>query len=259
MPIITLISDWGLKDYYTAGVKGHILSMYPEVAIVDITHEVNAFDIKIAAYILKNAYPNFPKGTVHIIGVETTESPEQKHIAFELDGHFFVGTDNGIPALLLDKNTPEKIIELEVMQDTYSFTFSERDLFAKVAVHLAKGLPIEELGSPLNSFFECLPIMPHEENNRITGTVEYIDHYGNITTNISEELFKRYIKGKTFKIKLPLNSQITKISDSYDDVPTAEPVAIINASGYIEIALNKDNFSKLFNYDTGHTIIVEFE
>lgn len=90
MPIITLTTDLGLSDYYVGALKGTILSQMPEVTIVDITHNVPAFDIRHGAYVLKQAYPNFPKGTVHIIGINAEASANQNHIAISCDGHFFV-------------------------------------------------------------------------------------------------------------------------------------------------------------------------
>jgi len=260
MSIITLISDWGLNDYTVAAVKGHLFTMMPEANIVDISHTIEPFNRKMTAYILKNAYLNFPLGTVHIIAVNTTESKECKHIAFELNGHFFVGSDNGIPALMLENLEPTSIIELSVIQDSYKFTFSERDLFVKVAVHLAKGMPIADLGAnlPIDQLCPGSWVMPPEEGDKITGTILYSDNYGNLVTNISEELFKRQAKGKTFEIILQVGYKITKISNSYEDVPSGEPVAIFNSSGYLEIAINQNNLFNLLGYEIDDKLSVLF-
>jgi S-adenosyl-L-methionine hydrolase (adenosine-forming) len=259
MSIITLISDWGLNDYTVSAVKGHILTIMPEATIVDISHTIEPFNRKTAAYILNNAYRNFPEGTVHIIGVCTTESAECKHIAFKLNNHYFVSADNGIPALLIEQTPPDKIIELSVPQDSYRFTFSERDLFAKVAVHLAKGLPIDELGTPLNGFYPGSWIIPQEESNKIIGTIVFTDNYGNIVTNVSEELFKKYNKGKTFEIVLQVDYKITKISNSYEDVYKDEPVAIFNSSGYLEVGINQGNLFELLSYEIDSRITILFK
>lgn len=259
MSIITLISDWGLNDYTLAAVKGHIYTMMPEASIVDISHNIEPFNRKTAAYILKNSYLNFPEGTVHIIGINTTESAECKHIAFKLNNHYFVSADNGIPALLIDQLPPEKIIELEVAQDSYKFTFSERDLFAKVAVHLAKGLSIDDLGTPLNSFYPGSWIMPQEESNKIVGTIIFSDNYGNIITNISEELFRKHGKGKTFEIILHVDYKISNISNSYEDVPKNEPVAIFNSSGFLEVGINQGNLFDLLSYEIDNRITILFK
>ncbi len=259
MSIITLISDWGLNDYTVAAVKGHILTRMPEATIVDISHTIEPFNRKTAAYILKNAYRNFPEGTVHLIGVSTTESSDCKHIAFKLNNHYFVSADNGIPALLIEQTPPDKIIELSVPQDSYKFTFSERDLFAKVAVHLAKGLSIEELGTPLNGFYPGAWIVPQEESNKIIGTIVSSDNYGNIVTNISEELFRKYSKGKTFEIMLHVDYKISKISNSYEDVYKDDPVAIFNSSGFLEVGINQGNLFELLSYEIDNRLTILFK
>src|ERR1051326_4797986 len=122
MAIITLTTDLGLKDHYVSAVKGAILSQLPDVNIVDISHLVPTFDIVQAAYILKNAYPNFPPGTVHIIGVNAEASVKTPHIALSVSGHFFIGADNGIFSFLFDR-VPDKIVELNIKQDTDNLTF----------------------------------------------------------------------------------------------------------------------------------------
>ncbi len=259
MPIITLTSDWGLTDFTVAAVKGHILSRMPEATIVDITHNIIPFDINMTAYVIKHAFQNFPEGTVHVIGVNTTESKYNKHILFKHNNHYFVGTDNGIPSLILDRDKPQLLLELSVPHDSYLFTFSERDLFAKVAIHIAKGLPIEELGSPLNSLQEISWIMPQEGPDRLVATINYIDNYGNLVTNITEDFFKKHCKGKKFEINLQVGTKITTISQSYEDVLKNNCVALFNSDGYLEIAMNHENLCKLFNYEVNDSIVINIE
>ena len=147
MAIITLTSDWGSSDFYVPAVKGAIFSLLPDVNIVDITHNVKSFDVKSAAFIVKNCYKNFPKGTVHVLAVDTEESSDNPHVALKVNDHYFVGTDNTIFSLIVDKDSYEAVI-IDVMQDTGFFTFSTRDSFAKVAVMLSNGVPLSEIGKP---------------------------------------------------------------------------------------------------------------
>jgi S-adenosylmethionine hydrolase len=137
MPIITLTSDWGHSDHYIGAVKGSILSLLPDVKIIDISHQVAPFNIEQAAFILKNCYKNFPKGTIHIIGVNTEESDKNPHTVVFINDHYFIGTDNGIFSMIFDK-PPKKIIELNIMQDSDYFTFSTRDRFVKAAIWALK-------------------------------------------------------------------------------------------------------------------------
>jgi S-adenosyl-L-methionine hydrolase (adenosine-forming) len=259
MPIITLTSDWGLTDYTAAAVKGHILTRMPEATIVDITHKINPFDTNMAAFIIRHAYQNFPEGSIHIIGVNTTESKSHKHILFQLNNHYFIGADNGIPALIVAEGKPQQIIELSVPLDSYLFTFSERDLFAKVAIHLAQGQPVNELGTPINSLTEASWIMPQESPDRLVATIIYADNYGNIVTNITEDFFRKNCKGKKFEINLQVGVKLTTISNSYEDVPKNSFVALFNSDGHLEIAMNQGNLFQLFNYEINATIIINIE
>lgn len=259
MPIITLTSDWGNTDYTAAAVKGHILSLMPEVTLVDVSHNVEPFNRQMAAYLIKNVFANFPEGTVHLIGVNTTESKEYKHIVLKYKNHFFVGADNGIPALIVDKDSPQQIVELSVPLDSYKFTFSERDLFAKVAVHLVKGLPMSDLGTPLNSLYATSWFAPQASDTKINGTIVYKDNYGNVVTNISEELFRSFCKGKKFEINLQIGYKISTISTSYEDVEKSEPVALFNSDGFLEIGLNQGDLYGLLNYEIYDNITITIQ
>ncbi len=109
MPIITLTSDWGQRDYFLAAVKGKIMSLMPEVSIIDISHGISPFNLKQASFIIRNSYPHFPKGTVHMLSVLTEKTEKTPHLAVQYNGQFFIGADNGIFSLIFDKD-PEKII-----------------------------------------------------------------------------------------------------------------------------------------------------
>ena len=115
MGVITLISDWGSNDYYTAAVKGMIYKYYPEAQIVDITHEISPFDVDEAAYVIRNAYKSFPDNTVHIIGINTEESLNHPHSVVYYNKQYFIGSDNGVFSLIFD-NEPEEQIVLNILQ-----------------------------------------------------------------------------------------------------------------------------------------------
>lgn len=257
MPIITLISDWGEKDHYIGAVKGAILTRIPDATIIDISHQIPPFDIEQAAFVLKNAYPDFPVGTIHIIGVSTEESDKFGHTAIELNGHFFIGNDNGVFTLLTG-NRPEKIIELAITQDSDYFTFSTRDRFVKAAAHLAQGYPIEKLGTPKERLTEKLLLKPVIDSSLIKGHVIYIDRYENVFTNITEPQFREVQKSRGFSINFRTYA-ITKISKSYTDVAPGEIVALFGSTGYLEIAINQGNAAGLLGLDFKDMIRIEFE
>jgi len=142
MAIITLTSDWGLCDHYVSAVKGAIISRMPNANIIDITHSINKFSLSETAFIIKNAYRNFPDNSIHIIGVNSESSIETPHTVIYYNNHYFIGSDNGLFALLCEQ-VPEKIYEITVMQDTDYFTFPSRDVFAKVACMIAEGVSLD--------------------------------------------------------------------------------------------------------------------
>ncbi|NVO03167.1 MAG: SAM-dependent chlorinase/fluorinase [Bacteroidetes bacterium] len=259
MAIITLISDWGLKDHYLGAVKGTILSQIPETTIVDITHLIPSFDIQQASFILKNCYFNFPKGTVHIIGVNTEASIKSPHTAIEYDGHYFIGADNGVFALIFD-NEPEKIIELNLIQDSDYFTFSTRDVFVKAAVHLANGNKIEELGLERKALNDRMHIKAVVEKSMIRGSVIYVDAYENVITNIRESLFKEIGKSRRFNIYFRTPGyEINQLSLSYNDVVLGEKLALFGSTGFLEIAINQGKASSLLGLKMNDVVRIEFD
>jgi len=254
MGIITLTSDWGYTDFYQASVKGMIYKYLPKANIVDISHSIKAFDIVEAAFIVKNTYPSFPEGTVHIIGISTEESIKHSHTIVYYDKQYFIGTDNGIFSMIFDKK-PDKIVELDVLLDSSVNTFSSRDRFVKAATHLAEGKPIDELGDPKSELVNMILFEPSADKNGIKGIVTYIDNFENLFTNISFDLFSKFIKGKKFEI-LFNSYEIKLISDSYSDVRPGEIVALFASNGMLEIAINKGNAASLLGMKKRSTIII---
>lgn len=254
MPIITLTSDWGLKDYYLAVVKASIYSQLTDVNIVDISHLVPQYDIAQASYIVKNAYSYFPKDSIHIIAINTVASIETPHIAIYADGHYFIGADNGIFSLIFDK-TPEKIVELDITQDSDYFTFSTKDVFVKAACIIAKGGKIDDLGTTKNQLHIKNPLLSINNENSILGNIVYIDVYENLITNISEAEFKKIQRGRPFSIEVRKNN-IYKLSKSYNDVPEGELLALFGSNGMLQIALNTSKAKSLLglNYDDKITV-----
>jgi len=256
MPIITLTSDWGLKDHYMASVKGAIIKKLPDAQIIDISHNIPPFDTEQAAFVIRNAYPDFPEGTIHIIGINTEESDKFPHTVIEMNKQFFIGTDNGIFSLIFDK-TPDRMLDMTITQDSDFFTFSTRDRFVKAAVHIAMNKPLSELGDPKSKLNDKILLQPVTDPNTIKGHVVYIDSYQNIITNISEPLFKEIGKGRQFNIFFR-TYEINKINKSYTDVPPGEIVALFDSNRYLEIAMNQGNAAGLLGLGYKDMIRIEF-
>ncbi|MCB0761249.1 MAG: SAM-dependent chlorinase/fluorinase [Flavobacteriales bacterium] len=239
MRIVTLTTDLGNKDYYTAAIKGALLRQVPELQIVDVSHEVNPFDTRQAAYILRGCWQEFPKGTIHIIGVNSDVTVDEMHVIVEHKGHYFISADNGVYSLLFD-HRPENVYELNLTQDTDENTFPTKNLFAKAAAHLARGGTPEVIGRRVEELKTMENFRAVVEENVIKGSVIYIDVYGNVMTNISLSLFREVGKGRDFAIMLRRASlDIRKIHNQYNEVPPGTGVALFNHMGFLEIAINK--------------------
>jgi len=256
--IITLTSDWGLLDHYVGAVKGAIIKRLPDARIFDITHQIPPFDLKKAAFILKNAYHHFPEKTIHIIGVNTEESETVPHIVMKHHNHYFIGADNGIFTLLFNE-IPESIYELRIPQDTNFFTFSTRDRFVKTAVHLALGNDIDELGVPRTELNTFINMQPQLNGNQLQARVMYIDNYENLYLNVTSEEFRQFGKGRKFSLYIKGKPErINMVHDAYGAVAEGEIVVLYSTTGFVEIAVNKGNAASLLGYKADNVVIIEF-
>ncbi len=250
MAIVTLTTDWGLKDHYLASVKGSLLKAIPSVTIIDISNEVDVFDTYQASFILKSAYKNFPDNTIHIIGVNSDASVDQPHIAVKCCKQYFIGADNGIFSMIFGNKVTE-VVELEIIQDNDKYTFSSKDVFIKAAKHIIDGNDFKLLGNTRDSFRQSMTFAPviEMDNNTITiiGKIIYVDRYENAITNISEELFNEYAKNRRFKINFQSADDITEISKSYLDVPAGEICVLFDSNNLLEISMNQGNAKSLLS------------
>lgn len=257
MAIITLTTDLGYKDFYQAALKGCILSTLPNVSIIDITHEIQAFNISRAAFILKNSYHYFPKNTVHLIGIDTVYSEDNKYIALKYKDHYFVGSDNGIFSLIFD-DEPEEVVELNIMQDLKFLHFPLADIFVKAACHLAAGGQLSEIGIPADGIEQRMNLHPVIEENLIKGSVIFVDSFQNVVTNVTKDLFTRFQRGRNFRLSFRRNETISQLSWHYNEVPEGEKLCLFGISNHLEIAINKGNASGLLGLNVNDIIRIEF-
>jgi len=257
-PIITLTSDWGTRDYYVGTVKGTLLKHIPDVNIIDISHEIEPYDIIQAAFVLRNSYKHYPKGTIHIIGVDSDASLESPHSMIYADGHYFLGADTGIFSLFLDEK-PDRIVNLDLVQETSYLTFPGRDLFCLAAKMIVDGEPFENFGDEADSLNKLQAISPVIDKNIIRAKVIYVDRYQNLITNVTKELFRRVGNDRKYVIEFHSKEyNLYKISDSYNDVNEADLLAIFGSGGYLEIALCRGKASELLGMTVDSGIIIKF-
>lgn len=252
MPLITLTTDFGLKDHFLGAIKGAIYNELNNAQIVDISHQITPFSITEAAYIIKNSYINFPEGSIHIIGVDSELSIENKPIAIQLDNHFFICSDNGIISMITSEINPEKIVEITI-QNVYENRYTTLDVFVKVACHLARGGTLDIIGKPINKIKELVEIQPfiNSDKNQIIGNIIYIDNFGNVISNISKQIFDSVGKGREFEI-IARNYTFKKILTKYNDIvdfsipkenrhDDGKKLAIFNSANYLEISIYRSN------------------
>jgi S-adenosyl-L-methionine hydrolase (adenosine-forming) len=235
--IITLTSDLGLRDHYVAAVKAAILTHAPQAQIVDISHQVRSFDLNAAAFLVRSVWQQFPIGTVHVIGINPEFNTTQTHLVVQYMGHYFIAADNGVFSLILDEE-PEDIYEINLPQGN-DWTFPMKGVFATAAAHIAKGGAPEFLGNRVDRIQHVFAVEPSIEDALIKGRVEYIDHYGNVYTNISKSLFETVVKRRSFAIQFKKNGfAITRISNYYSDVLEGERLAMWASNGLLMIAIH---------------------
>ena len=239
MAISTLTTDMGLKDHYVAVVKGSILGLFPQAVIVDVSHQITPFDNAQAAFVLRNAYPAFPKGTVHLIGVNPGADAQTPHLVVMHDGHWFVGADNGIFSLLFD-GKPQTLHALRMVSEPGDAAFPVKGVLARAACHLAQGGAVEAIAEPTVNFRQQLGFIPAMDHESIRGVVVHVDTYGNVVTNIHRDQFVALVKDHPFRITFGRSQyDIAVLNQTYDEGPQGERVALFGASGMLEIAVNK--------------------
>ena len=251
MSIITLITDFGHKDYFVGALKGKILSEQKEAVIVDISHEIDLFNTLEASYCIEAAYSNFPKGTIHIIGVDSERVGDTQHIAMQWDDHYFICADNGILNTLIQKKIPQKIVAITI-HDRLNTDVSDMDVFAAVACHISRGGLLNVIGKEIQSLksISVLTSTISDDLAEIKGQIVYIDSFGNCVTNISQKQFNDTIRSRKFEIIIK-NKKITRLHKSYSDFPVSDTkqlkdlegdfLALFNENGYLEIAIYKSN------------------
>ena len=252
MSIISLLSDFGQKDTYVAEMKAVILSINPKTIIVDISHEIAKFNIRMGAFALASAAPFFPPFTIHVGVVDPGVGTKRRPIIVETRRSLYVGPDNGLMMLAAHKEVVTDVYAIDnpkYMLSKTSNIFHGRDIFAPAAAHLSKGVKPSDFGQVVHDYIFPEFTRPYENNGELIGEVLHIDDFGNIISNISLEDLERYgIHYGDFLI-IVVGSKTLKIQfcSAYGNVPVGSPLALIGSSNFLEIAVNQGNAFKVFN------------
>ena len=248
-PIITLTTDFGLADPYVAEMKAVILKINPDAKIVDISHQIQKFNVRMGAYVLAVAAPYFPNGTIHVAVVDPGVGTKRKPIIIEAENGFLIGPDNGVLTLAANKQGVKHVYEItnpKFMLPKISATFHGRDIFAPAAAFLSKGVSPSEFGREIRKIVTPRFAKIVRKGNMLTGEVVHVDSFGNIVTNFTEKELEWASAKDTLKIKLKEYELNLKLCKAYAEVKPKKPLAIMGSHDFLEISVNCGNAAETF-------------
>ncbi len=260
--IITLLTDFGTQDTYVGVMKGVIASICPQAEVVDLTHEVPPQDIATGAFLLDVSVDYFPSGTIHVAVVDPEVGSARKPVAIRTERAVFVGPDNGIFTLVLQRFQPLQAVCLDNpkyhLPET-SATFHGRDLFAPAAAHIANGVPLEEIGTPITRL-QRLPLpRVRVDWQGIRAAVVHIDRFGNAVTNLTlsdYETWRLRWDVKEELVRVACKEMLLPLLRTYSDVGKGQPLALFGSSGRLEVAINRGNAAQVLKLQRGDTVRV---
>jgi S-adenosylmethionine hydrolase len=255
-PIITLTTDFGTRDGYSGAVKGVIKRINPDAEVVDITHQIEPFDVLSAAITLNNFYRYFPPGSIHLVVVDPGVGSQRQPLLLKSEDFYFVGPDNGIFSFVYQSERLTEMVHLtnkEYFLAELSGTFHARDVFAPVAAYLSLGVDPKEFGQTAKECIKLILPEPRYAKKMLSGQIIHIDGFGNLVTNISADLLKR----KVTKIVVG-RREIKRIARSYFDIPVKQVGALVGSSGFLEIAANQQSAQKILKSKIGTSVKVSF-
>jgi S-adenosyl-L-methionine hydrolase (adenosine-forming) len=256
--VITLISDYGAGSPYTAAMLGSALTLMPQTKVIELSHHIPPFDLVQAAFFLKSVYHQFPKGTCHLICLDTSISLHKKLLVVEANGHYFLGADNGIFSLLFDENLVQayKII---TNADAHLELFPEKNIFLPLLTKFFEQGSFEGLATRDQISPKKQSIQVTEDENGLRGTVMFIDGYSNAITNIHKSLFENTGKGRAFILYYWGKHTIEKLSANFEDSNAGDDIMLFNENQYLMLAINKGKGAQLLGLKPGSNIIIEFQ
>ena len=259
MPVVTLTTDWGSRDHYLASFKGMLATQSPGATVIDISNEVDHFDILQASFIVKNCFRKFPPGSIHFLGVRGNETRQKSrgYLLIKCEGHYFIGYDNGIFSLTLD-DTEKQVFLAGINAEVPDHEANER-IVELISLLLRGELP-ESFCRETNELITVINSRPSFDQEVIRGSIIYIDSFQNIISNISREVFDTVAGERTFSIIVRNHvCKFKKVQSRYSDSDMGEPVCLFNEKGMLELALNGSNAAGLLGVKVLDNIRIEFE
>lgn len=254
-PVITLTTDFGTADHFVGVMKGVILGIAPQARVVDITHEIQPFEINQAGYAISQAYSYFPAKTIHVIVVDPGVGSKRRPLLAEMAGQYFVCPDNGVLSMILDreKDKTRHLTNTDFFLDAVSQTFHGRDIFAPCAAHLANGAAPARFGKIVHDLVRLNTGRPVQTGKATwTGAVLSVDRFGNLITSLHISDF-RSIRVRRFELRLGFE-KITELSSTFSDRLTGELMLVVGSGGFLEVAANQASAAKLLGCGLGSPV-----
>ena len=245
MSIITLTSDIGYQDYLVGAIKGQLWQDCPGCHVTDISHHISPFNLPQATYICKGAFAWFPPGAFHIVLINLFDRKADHVLLAEWNGQYIACADNGLITMIAGSQ-PVKVVKLPLDTGKPRNTFTIIQRFSQAFLALQKGQPLEQTGIPSTDIVVKNNLQPLTGEDYIEGQIIHIDNFENVVVNITREQFEAQRSQRKFKIYFRRDEVINQLSETYADVPEGHKLALFNAAGYLEIAINKGNAAGLF-------------
>jgi S-adenosylmethionine hydrolase len=259
MPIISLLTDFGTKDPYVAEMKAVIVSICPEAQVVDVSHQIEKFNIRMGAFILASAVPYFPEKTIHVAVVDPHVGTKRRPIIVEAQRCFYVGPDNGILMLSAQKEGIKQVCQISntlLMLSKVSKTFHGRDIFAPATSYLAKGKALSEFGPEIHDYAVPKFAKTEMRGNELLGEVMHIDDFGNIISNISVEDLKKIRAKENSFLNVEFKEKVLRLRfcSTYGGVPAKQPLALVGSHEFLEFSVNQGDAAKKFKIKVGDSV-----
>ncbi len=255
MVFVTLTTDYGLRDHYLAALKGSILQEEPALRLIDISHNVQNYNIVQAAYLFSNAWEAFPERTIHLVSVNDFDQKKPQILGLKYRNHFFLGPDNGIFSLVFE-DLPQLC---HIHPISLRHPHPLRTAYSAAVGHIARQGSLAGWGRQTDQIVHRLSLQPVISKTMIQGNVIYIDQYDNAITNIRQDLFKKVGEGRRFSLFFKRNDPIRRLVDHYHEAPLGSPLCRFNSAGYLEVAINKGKAVTLLSLSVEDTVQVVFE
>jgi S-adenosylmethionine hydrolase len=255
-PIVALLTDFGTRDHYAGTMKGVILSLCPDVTLVDISHDVPAHDILTAALELAASYKYFPAGTIFLVVVDPGVGSARRGMAAEAGDYKFVAPDNGVLTAVFREAAPKRVVvltERRYARPTISRTFEGRDRFAPAAAWLAKGIDITALGRAIHDYQKLDIRSPEVGADTVIGEVLRVDRFGNLVTNVDRRVVEKLSETGPVQIRIG-GRVIGRLVATYADADEGELCAVFGSTGHLEVAANAANAADLLGLGRGAPI-----